>query len=81
VSDPINPPHYKPRPSLSANAKAMGDTCIYPRNEQDMPGVTLRQWYAGMAMQGLLAGCASNYDAVAEGAVRQADSLLQELAK
>lgn len=77
---------------LTANAKALGDVCVYPWNEQGMPGITLRQWYAGLAMQGAmreLAIMAEDFEdgevvdpkPIARDAVRMADALLKELAK
>lgn len=46
-------------------------------------GMTLRQHYAGLAMQGLLAcpGIDGPYDEIAAHAVNAADSLIAELAK
>ena len=68
---------------LAATAKALGDVCVYPWNEHGIPGMTLRQLYAAMAMQGILAGDdgASAAKYVAQEAVSQADALLTELAK
>ena len=47
------------------------------------PGMTLRQWYAGMAMTGLnAADQALKYrDRIASTAVAQADALIKELEK
>ena len=67
---------------LAANAKALGDICVYPWNEQGMPGISLRQLYAGMAMQGIAPQYVQGGDFmeahVAEGAVKLADALLKE---
>ncbi len=48
------------------------------------PGITKRQLFAAMAMQGLLAGDTDRVvtaDGIAKEAVEQADALLAELAK
>lgn len=45
-------------------------------------GMTLRDWLAGMAMQGLLAGDSSNTpDVCAEWAYKYADAMLAEKSK
>lgn len=51
-------------------------------------GMTLRQYYAGLAMQGIIASCPSGMDATkipfedwAKSAVKQADALIKELEK
>lgn len=44
-------------------------------------GLTKRELFAAMAMQGLLAGFAEDYEQTASAAVKQADALLKELAK
>lgn len=51
-------------------------------------GITLRQHYAGLAMQGILSSCPSGVDANempfndwAKSAVKQADALIAELEK
>ena len=86
----MNSEHTKPVESrteeerLTANAKALGDICVYPWNERGMPGVSLRQLYAGMAMQGIFAHgytMPSESAEAAELAVRAANALLKELAK
>lgn len=71
---------------LAANAKALGDICAYPWNEQGMPGITLRQLYAGMAMQGMMAN-PNHAEFVHSHAERAslaglaADALLKELSR
>ena len=46
------------------------------------PGMTLRQWYAGLAMQGLLAHNGGDWgDLVAKDAAKEADALIAELKK
>ena len=54
----------------------------YQDNRGDAPGMNLRQYYAGQAMQGLLAG-GGRYQVndLAEQAVKAADALCEELAK
>jgi hypothetical protein len=54
--------------------------------EWGSPGMTLREYYAGLAMQGLLASetldyHASSSESLARHAVSKADALLAELAK
>ena len=69
-------------------AKQLGETPIYPtRDSVGCPatnGMTLRQLYVGMAMQGMLAD-AQNFDqsadTVAKWSVECADALLEALAK
>lgn len=48
-----------------------------------MPGITLRQWYAGLAMQGMRADHSATGvpEEIARESVRLADALLKELAK
>ncbi len=71
---------------------ALGDTRAFPQPTSPVQtGMTLRQYYAGLAMQGLLAdpedvpdtewpkGAKSCAQAVAMLAVEQADALLAEL--
>jgi len=55
-------------------------------NAEVQPGITLRQHFAGLAMQGLLASCTKGLvstfaEETAELAVTAADALLTELAK
>ena len=69
----------------------MNDRPAFPTNESSelnlTPGMTLREYYAGLAMQGLLMGAYK--DAVMEGdracaaheACMYADALIAELAK
>lgn len=49
------------------------------------PGMSLRQWYAGMAMQGLLASETEEndkgYSELAEMAFKQADAMLEQEGK
>lgn len=53
----------------------------------DHSGMTLRDWFAGLALQGLIAGCfaGNNSGFTVEGnckaAAEYADKLLEELAK
>jgi hypothetical protein len=54
-----------------------------PMGDMDCFGLTRRELYAAMAMQGMLAGDdgGSSAEYVAHDAVKQADALLKELAK
>ena len=71
---------------ITANAKALGDICAYPWNEQGMPGITLRQLYAAMAMKGFATlkergDHLLSPEGAAKTSVQWADALLKELAK
>lgn len=47
-------------------------------------GMTLRQYYAGLAMQGLIAGQyddSYNYEELACASIKRADALIKELEK
>ncbi len=66
----------------------MNDRPAFPTNESSelnlTPGMTLREYYAGLAMQGLLAVPAHQQNSAsmyARDAVRCADALIAELAK
>lgn len=62
-------------PCISCNGQG---TIVLHTHES---GMTLRQWYAGMAMQGILAREGDIYDCskdVAETAFRYADAMLKE---
>lgn len=72
-----------------------GNDAAFPRQEQyderrgevevcAEAGLTKREWYAGLAMQGLLAGCAGKVHApytLAPDAVDCADALIAALEK
>ncbi|HEV7301594.1 MAG TPA: hypothetical protein VGN72_19675 [Tepidisphaeraceae bacterium] len=65
---------------------ALGDEAAFPRNGKlaeaqfDVPGMTYRQWAAGMALQGLLAGPGDlSPTKAARYAVEAADRLIGEL--
>jgi len=62
-----------------------GDVAAFPRNNEDgNVGLTKREWFAGKALQGLLASpfCdSSDASALAVGACQMADRLIAELAK
>ncbi len=64
----------------------LGNQPAFPRSGQhgeNIDGMTLRQYYAGLAMQGLLA-CGGNGYADEHGAqlaVKSADALIAELEK
>jgi hypothetical protein len=58
------------------------DAPAYPDNwDAKLPGLTKREYFAAMAMQGLLADSTVPTFQVAEHAVIQADALLKELEK
>ena len=46
-------------------------------------GMSLRDWFAGMAMQGYCSNpdWQSSYEGIADSAVKQADALIEELKK
>jgi hypothetical protein len=49
----------------------------YMQDTYSAGGMTLRQWYAGLALQGLLAGhCLGDLPSLARDAVKAADELL-----
>ena len=50
------------------------DVCVV----NQPPGLTKREWFAGMAMQGLLA---SNRTAVVQSAVEHADAIIKALSE
>lgn len=61
----------------------LGETPINPFTGQGTEGMTLRQYYAGLAMQGIIAsldGRAEKSD-IAAVSVEMADALLKELEK
>lgn len=65
--------------------KSMHDESAFPitntSSEADMRGMSLRDWFAGMAMQGLLSSEDKEdiavYECVAEMAYRQADAMME----
>jgi hypothetical protein len=61
-----------------AEMKTVGGVSAYPHNDSD--GLTIRQYFAVMALQGLLSNSRPTKDAVAT-AVRAADELIIELNK
>lgn len=71
------------------DAIELGKKAIHPfsdgHNQPELYGITLREHFAGMAMQGLLSGALEESDyspkLTAEVAVLHADALLAELAK
>lgn len=62
-------------------------TSAFPRGEDDLwylQGLTKREWYAGLAMQSMLATWAREEDqlaACAKMAIRAADTILEQLDK
>jgi hypothetical protein len=64
------------------NASAPDGTVVAPGGLHAMTGMTLREYYAGLAMQGLLARSdPTPYSLIAQWAVQDADALLAALAK
>lgn len=59
----------------------MKDDYVYPRG--NAPGIELRDWFAGMAMQGFLAGRSGwvDYDRVALEAYAYADAMIEYRSK
>lgn len=49
--------------------------------DQSMPGLTKREYFAAMAMQGLLRVDDHGPDRIAEWAISYADALIEELVK
>ncbi len=47
----------------------------------DYAGMSLREYYAGLAMQGLMTAARHSLTAIAEESVRVADALIAELKK
>ena len=68
---------------LAINAKALGNIAVHPWTESGLyPGITLRQLFAALAMQGLRASdFIADSKEVAQMAIEDADALLKELAK
>jgi hypothetical protein len=62
-------------------AKANGRENAFP--DQRWKGLTKREWFAGMALQGLLANHENrtSYEAIAVDAIRYSDALLKQLAE
>ena len=79
-NEPINP-------FLKWNEAGYGDAITIYDNEggkQILPyesGITIRQYYAGLAMQGILEAGSFMNEQVAKLAVQQADNLIEELNK
>ncbi len=56
----------------------------FPHDYLHIPGLTKREWYAGLAMQGAMAADVddvASHDDIALAAVRQADALLAALTR
>jgi len=78
MNDDVPPPGGKPM----VNQTALGRELALPKQYDD--GLTKREYFAALAMQGLMANEEFSYDsckAIAEKAVEQADELLAALAK
>lgn len=58
-----------------------GPNAAFPYPPDGYEGMTMREWYAGMAMQGLLAGPEDTEDPreVAARAIAMADSMLRAM--
>ena len=54
---------------------------VIPTVGNNTIGMTIRQWYAGMAMAALLPNEENSYESAAIGAVVAADALIAELEK
>lgn len=68
------------RETIAGNSPAFPQH--YPRNATVAePGMTVRQWYKGMAVCGLVANDSRLAEAVAEEAAEVADALIAEDAK
>lgn len=66
--------------------KAVANDQAFPMLAQGIPGMTLRHYFAGQAMAGLMAKYAftpslglENFKVIAEAAVGQADALIEAL--
>jgi len=74
-NDPINARPYSHDERPSGNYE--GD---YPETFQAYSGLTIREYFAAMAMQGILAGSTVSLpDEVAECAINNADALIRKL--
>ncbi len=60
-----------------------GDVPAFPDPSCRTAGLTKREWFAGMALQGLLAedGSSSGYPDAADMAIKQADAMLAQMAE
>lgn len=77
--------------NMSIESEGNGTECAFPVLEAEIginfhPGLTKREHFAGLAMQGWLARCANvphsayvNPDDIAENAIEFADALLKKL--
>lgn len=71
-----------PDAELRKAAKLNGNSAAFPVADDQFAGMTLREWYAGMAMQGLVKSY--NFEGPEEPAdlsVQYADALLLALAR
>ena len=52
-----------------------------PVVQRTLPPITLRQWYAGLAMQALVIWELNNQEQIAQAAFKQADAMIEEGAR
>ncbi len=64
---------------MSENKLAFPITLKTKFGEVHQSGMTLREYYAGLAMQGILASGDDNFQLIVEASVKYADALLKEL--
>ena len=69
--------------SMPVMAKNNEDGLLYKVGEQPRAGLTIREYFAAMAMQGLLARSTdrAQTEMLMEGSVEMADALIAELSK
>lgn len=80
---------WTPKPGELVAVRGIGDLPAFPTDNEaqvgpniyHFSGMTLRQYYAGLAMQGLLARYGNDDDRLANWALREADALIAELDK
>ncbi|MDR0295172.1 MAG: hypothetical protein LBH91_03140 [Prevotellaceae bacterium] len=80
---------------MTEKAKQLGNETAYPiiefADSTNTCGVTKREYFAGLAMQGLLSNCVTivnaeatdegDFKAISRDAVKFADAMLEELSK
>jgi hypothetical protein len=77
----MTPKETKPNDAAFARPSFYHDS--YGRPDQEQDGLTKREYFAAMAMQGWLANeyIGTKYDIIAQHCVRMADALIEELNK